>query len=300
MAGMNQSELFGLLGSLRKANLQGGARAPHKPLLLLWVLGQIRSGKNNEFRYEDLEEKVSHLIDEFGPSSADRYRAAMPFFHLEDDIWKVDGTGELAPKRAVLIKNHAVGHLAPEVMTLLESNSSLIDETARFLIESHFTDSYVDPILSAVGLDPLAQHGQGFVVELDQKKRDPKFRSLVLTAWRKQCAMCGYDGEIGHTSVGLEAAHVKWFSQGGPDSVDNGLALCELHHALFDLGVLGITNQYRIVIAEDFIGKSDSTKRLVYDLHDAELLEPAPNKPMPSQSFLDWHLAQVFRQSKAS
>lgn len=297
---MNQSELFGLLGSLRKANLQGGARAPHKPLLLLWVLGQIRSGKNNEFRYEDLESKVSHLIDEFGPSSADRYRAAMPFFHLEDEIWKVDGTGELAPKRAVLIKNHAVGRLAPEVFGLLESNSSLIDEAARFLIESHFTDSYLDPILSAVGLDSSIVHGQGFVVELDQKKRDPKFRNLVLTAWRKQCAMCGYDGEIGNTSVGLEAAHVKWFSQGGPDSVDNGLALCELHHALFDLGVLGITNQYRIVIAEDFIGKSDSTKRLVYDLHDTELLEPAPNKPMPSQSFLDWHIAQVFRQTKAS
>lgn len=297
---MNQTELLSLLGSLRKANLQGGARAPHKPLLLLWALGQIRSGKNNEFRYEDLEEKVSRLIDEFGPSSSNRYRAAMPFFHLEDEIWKVDGIEELAPNRAALIKNHAVGRLAPEVIALFNSDTSLIDTAARLLIECHFTDSYFDPILSAVGLDPQAPHVQGFVVELDQKKRDPKFRNSVLTAWRKQCAMCGYDGEIGNTSVGLEAAHVKWFSQGGPDSIDNGLALCELHHALFDLGVLGITNQYRIVVAEDFIGKSDSTKRLVYDLHDVELLEPAPNKPLPEQSFLDWHLAQVFRQSKAS
>jgi HNH endonuclease len=38
-------------------------------------------------------------------------------------------------------------------------------------------------------------------------------------------------------SVGIEAAHVQWFNFGGPDSLDNGLALCSLHHKLFDVGV---------------------------------------------------------------
>lgn len=39
--------------------------------------------------------------------------------------------------------------------------------------------------------------------------------------------------------MGLEAAHVQWHSQNGSDDVSNGLALCSLHHTLFDLGVLG-------------------------------------------------------------
>jgi hypothetical protein len=53
--------------------------------------------------------------------------------------------------------------------------------------------------------------------------------------------MCGFDGALGHYPVAIEAAHVRWQSQQGPDEMANALALCALHHALFDLGVLGIT-----------------------------------------------------------
>jgi hypothetical protein len=52
--------------------------------------------------------------------------------------------------------------------------------------------------------------------------------------------MCGFDGALGHP-VAIEATHVRWHSQQGPDETANTLALCALHHALFDLGVLGIT-----------------------------------------------------------
>jgi len=45
------------------------------------------------------------------------------------------------------------------------------------------------------------------------------------------------------TPVGIEAAHVRWHSQEGPDETANALALCALHHALFDLGVVGITEE---------------------------------------------------------
>jgi putative restriction endonuclease len=40
--------------------------------------------------------------------------------------------------------------------------------------------------------------------------------------------------------LGLEAAHIKWFQAGGPDIEANGLAMCSLHHKLFDLGVFTI------------------------------------------------------------
>ena len=38
----------------------------------------------------------------------------------------------------------------------------------------------------------------------------------------------------------LEAAEEFLHSQGGPDEADNGLALCALHHVLFDLWALGL------------------------------------------------------------
>ena len=67
------------------------------------------------------------------------------------------------------------------------------------------------------------------------------FAEEVLRAYAYQCAMCGFDGALGHYPVAIEAAHVRWHSQQGPDETANALALCALHHALFDLGVLGIT-----------------------------------------------------------
>ena len=37
-------------------------------------------------------------------------------------------------------------------------------------------------------------------------------------------------------TLGIEAAHIKWHQAGGPDTEDNGLALCTLHHKRFDRG----------------------------------------------------------------
>lgn len=297
MEEMTREKLFQTFASLRKANFAGGGRAPYKPLLILWALGQLRSGKENRFAYESSEQPISQLIDEFSPSSTNRYRAEMPFFHLENEIWELAGDDELQPKRSVLRRHNAVGKFRPEVEALLVAETELIEEAASFLITTHFTESYVEPIFSAVGLDVETSHSPTFAIALDQKKRDPKFRNAVLTAWRKQCAMCGFDGELSNSSVGLEAAHVKWFSQGGPDELSNGIALCELHHALFDLGVLGVSQTHRILVSDSFVGKSDMSKRLVYDLHDKELLEPAPNKPMPALDFVGWHQKEVFKDA---
>jgi len=300
MADLSREEFFDQLAHLRKANFAGGGRSPYKPLLLLWVLGQIRAGHGNEFVYAEVEEKVSAIIDAFSPvthnKSPNKYRAELPFFHLETSLWTLSGDGELGKaSRSVLRKNNAVGKLSESVESLLLREPQLIEEAARFLVETHFTDSYLEPIFAAIGLEVGSSSVSGYSIEIDKPKRDPKFRNSVLIAWRKQCAMCGYDGELANSSVGLEAAHVKWFSQGGPDALENGLALCELHHALFDLGVIGISQEFQIEISDGFIGKSESSKRLVYDLHGKELLLPAPNKPMPSLDFLSWHKQEVFR-----
>lgn len=293
---MTKEELFKQFASLRKANFAGGGRSPYKPLLILWTLGQLKNTAVKTYVYADVERDISQLIDEFSPVSTNRYRAEMPFFHLERELWELTGDGEIEPKRSVLRKNNATGNLKPEIVSLLKSEPGLIEEAARFLVETHFTESYVEPIFSFVGLDFGGIKFSNLVVSPDHKKRDPKFRNAVLIAWRKQCAMCGYDGQLANSSVGIEAAHVKWFSQGGPDELENGMALCELHHALFDRGVLGISLTHRILVTDGFVGKSEASKRLVYDLHDTELREPAPNKPLPSPDFINWHRTEVFRE----
>jgi putative restriction endonuclease len=70
--------------------------------------------------------------------------------------------------------------------------------------------------------------------------------------------MCGFDGAFGRYPVGIEAAHVRWHSQQGPDELANALALCALHHTLFDLGVLGITEDQRIRVSTLYVARNEA------------------------------------------
>ena len=102
---MTPDELLGLLARLRQARV-GDVRVPHKPLLLLWLFGRFAATGSSMATYAEAEEPVSRLINEFGPPvkspSAVRSRAAMPFVHLERELWDLrDGRGqEIRPGRA--------------------------------------------------------------------------------------------------------------------------------------------------------------------------------------------------------
>jgi putative restriction endonuclease len=93
--------------------------------------------------------------------------------------------------------------------------------------------------------------------------------------------------------VGIEAAHVRWFKLGGPDDLDNGLALCSLHHKLFDRGILGLTPNLTVAVSERFSARTPQG-RAVYELHD-RALAPRPGTPVPSAHHVAWHLEQVFQ-----
>jgi hypothetical protein len=66
--------------------------------------------------------------------------------------------------------------------------------------------------------------------------------------------------------MGIDAAHVRWFAFDGPDTLDNGLALCVLHHKLFDLGVLGLDPKLRVQVSAALSARTPAG-RAVYDLH---------------------------------
>jgi putative restriction endonuclease len=151
-------------------------------------------------------------------------------------------------------------------------------------------------ICDAVGLDlaVLELAASSAVAAARRSLRRPGFAEEVLRAYAYQCAMCGFDGALGRNPVGLEAAHVRWHSQDGPDVEANGLALCALHHALFDLGVLGLTAELHIRVSSLYVARSDAG-RAVDDLSGQPLLAPRPGQPVVELVHVDWHHRQVFK-----
>lgn len=288
------------LASLRMAPRGAGERYPHKPLLLLWLLGRMQQHGTSACTYEEAEKPVSRLLDDFGPPSKQKYRAAMPFMHLESDLWELSGDdgAALTDTRASLCRGHASGRLRQEVEELLRKNPSLIAESARLLVDLNFTPTYLDPICADVGLDlEAAEEAAWSPRKLSRPGRRAGFRGDVLHGWRNRCAMCGYDGAMGRDPAGLDAAHVFWHSQGGPDEPDNGLALCSLHHVLFDLGALGLNADLSVRVSPQYVARSELGERLVYDLEGRSLLDPAPKHPPPDTRHIEWHSKQVFKDS---
>lgn len=291
---LNRQEALQRFATIRQAPLTRGRRAPHKPLLLLYLLGRVQRGDPAAVTYREAEPTVSGLISEFGPPAGDRHRAAMPFFHLDRSLWKLD-EGIHRPAHSELRARDAHGSLQPEIETLLRADPTLLGEVARRLLEANFPESYFGPICRAVGFDLVPAAPTVPAAAPPIRPRSGEFREAVLLAYNYACAMCGFDGRLGRDPVGLQAAHVHWHALGGPDEVANGLALCDLHHTLFDRGALGLDHARTIVVSPVFVASSDAARHWAEALHGHLLRGPKPSAPPVDLRHIDWHHAQVFR-----
>jgi hypothetical protein len=95
-------------------------------------------------------------------------------------------------------------------------------------------------------------------------------------------------------TLAAAARHVRWHSQQGPDEITNALALCALHHALFDLGVLGITEDRRIRVSSLYVARNEAGQA-VDSLAGKPLLTPRPHQPTVDIVYISWHHRQVFK-----
>ncbi|MGY0068385.1 phosphorothioated DNA-binding restriction endonuclease [Streptomyces sp. QTS137] len=285
----------------RAANLRqwtrGGSRAPHKPLLLLYALGRFRRDADGELRYSVVEEELKQLLAEFGPPH--RTTPAYPFHHLvSDGVWEVrteHGPGSPGSGARELRAAGAAGRLTSELRTALRREPSLLGRMARVLLDLHFPPSLHGDLCEALGLGPGPSGTEP--LSTVRRRRDPRMRERVLTAYEYRCAFCGYDGRVGAVPVGLEAAHVRWWAFDGPDDVDNGLCLCSLHHKLLDKGVLGIGEGHRILVSQRFVGHSPAAREYVTALAGRPLVGPRPGALPVAAAHRSWHTSQVFHGS---
>jgi len=247
-------------------------RAPNKPLLILLYLGRLQQQRSRLARYEEISEKLRELLKDFGPPRK-RPHPEFPFWYLKNEgIWEIPDDdlraiekvlkekGQQEPTAATLRKLRARGGFAEPVRQLLEGNQELQERAARALLEANFPSTRHDEILQAVGISKANERQPGRPV------RDPGFRDAVLTTYERRCAVCGYDMRSGDQLIGLDAAHIRWHACGGPDYVENGLALCALHHRTFDMGAIGLAetaDDFRLVVSDTVNGQSEAVRLLI-------------------------------------
>jgi putative restriction endonuclease len=276
---------------------QGDRRAPHKPLLILYALGKCSRGEPREIQFTpEFDTKFTELLREFGTSKSPS-NSHHPFWYLRNDgIWKVSKeTGMVSrkgkknePLKRELIRYQVLGGFTEPIYQKIVEDRALLIDLAEQTLELNFPESLYEDILSAVGLD-LSKDRIG------KKKRDPKFRERVMTAYDYRCAICGFDVRLGNMSVGLDAAHIKWHQAGGPDTEDNGLALCVLHHKIFDLGGLTINLKMCVELSEKLYGRQGFHENFSV-FHRQPIYRPRNLNYQPNKKYLEWHKKQVFKE----
>ena len=280
---------------------RNGQRSPHKPLLALLALGRLARTGSSSLPWSVAEPALAELIGEFGPPSrtSRSQSAAYPFTRLRaDGVWVLDQDVQM-DLVGPLAEHHVTGRFEQSVEDALVADPALAIALARTLSVSNFPETVAPDVLEAVGLDSRAVLASSDATPGGRpgaaRRRQAGWRSSVLQAWDRQCAFCGYDGQLAGASVALDAAHVRWFAFDGPDSLDNGLALCTLHHKLFDLGVLGLDTGLRVQVSAAFTARTEAGRAL-YDL-DGRPLAPRPGTSVPAARHVTWHLRQVFKGS---
>ncbi len=287
---------------------RGGRRAPHKPLLLLLALSDLMRGKL-EITFADMEARLTPLLHEFAPPVKSRHQPELPYWHLRSDgLWQVSRASELELRRdnfpRMMDLRQTSGRLPPAVAQRLLADTSLLDQVIQVLLEKHFPESWHARILEALGLDPVDSRdppmaADGAVFQLHRRRvRDPEFRRFVLRAYEHRCAATGFRVALGGSYFGVEAAHVRWHCQGGPDEVANGLALAPTMHSLFDRGAWSLTDDRRILVSARLTGSHEALS-LLRSLHGKKLADPLPGHEPVQPEFIRWHreprLGGVFR-----
>lgn len=291
---MNETNLLSKFDSLTVWR-RGGERAPHKPLLALYALGKAVRDEKRLVEFEEVSINLIRLLNDFGPERK-HHRAEYPFWRMQKDgIWEVKSpenpewglTSSGDVKKSELIRYNAFGGFTEPVYREIKSDPALFKKIVQKLLDDNFPASIHEDILQAVGIDLAADAA---IVQ----RRNPEFRGRVLRAYEYRCAICGFDIRIDHTPIGLEAAHIKWHTAGGPDEESNGLALCTLHHKLFDRGAFTFSKRLEVLVSDRANGTASFNEWLL-KYHGKKLAAPQRETYKPQMAFRDWHVREVFR-----
>ena len=137
--------------------------------------------------------------------------------------------------------------------------------------------------LESTSWDDRATQGRRRYItrEVQQRLHQEGFRQRVLAAYQDHCAVC----RLRHAEL-LEAAHIlpDGHPQGEP-VVPNGLALCKLHHAAFDLNIVGIRPDYQVEIRTDVLEEVDGPmlKHGLQGFHGQQLWTPRRASLQPNR-----------------
>jgi putative restriction endonuclease len=121
--------------------------------------------------------------------------------------------------------------------------------------------------------------------------RNRQFRKRVLDVYESRCALTGMKLINGGGRAEAQAAHIMSVEAGGPDVVNNGIALSGTVHWMFDRGLISLSDNGDILLSRK-INDVESVGKLIHGDRKARLPTSAALRPHPR--YLEWHRSSRF------
>jgi putative restriction endonuclease len=138
--------------------------------------------------------------------------------------------------------------------------------------------------LPEIGIEAAERRTIAMLV--NRKIRDASFRGTVCRAYDNRCAVTGIRIVNGGGRAEVQAAHVLPVALGGPDIVQNGIALSATAHWLFDRHLISLGEDYRLLVSHN---KVPAELKTLFAPQAECVLLPTDPRSWPNQRFLAAH-----------
>lgn len=146
---------------------------------------------------------------------------------------------------------------------------------------------HVDPeTLHLIRGPPEEQTRRIEQILLNRRVRDANFRRQICDAYDNRCAVTGLRIVNGGGKSEVQAAHIWSVALGGPDVVQNGLALSGTVHWLFDRHLISLTDDYRLLVSHN---KVPAELRSLFAKQMDRIHLPKDSKLWPHPSYVARH-----------
>jgi putative restriction endonuclease len=161
-------------------------------------------------------------------------------------------------------------------------NATLAPENA---VRLELIGPNVDPAALALLSDPPAARTIERIL-VNRTIRDAAFRRAVLDAYEDTCAVTGLRMVNGGGKAEAQAAHIVPVAEGGPDVVQNGLALSATAHWLFDRHLITIGEDWRLLVSHN---KVPAPLRALFSPQEMRIKLPQDRSLWPHPQFVARH-----------
>ncbi len=295
-------------------------QAPYKPFLLLSILDLISAGSINKNFIEpsfELAETFAGYVSKIMPLGASA-SMSYPFYHMESaGFWKLvpqqgipHETGRTVSSVKRLRELYLGARFDDDLYPLLLMASSR-EKLRTALIAKYFAEElqpslreqayvntnasmYSSELLTTADLSPVYTANSEENETLKTRVRSQGFRKAIVTLYNHRCSLCGIRmlTPEGHTIV--EAAHIVPWSESHDDRPQNGIAMCRLCHWSFDEGLMGVGDEYEVLVSKA-VRQDNNFPGHMETLSGRGIFKPKKSQYWPDMGNLVRHRKDIFR-----